>query len=139
MLHLIKINKLEWGRKMIDPYKNYKNISINTMTKGELLVLLFDKLVQRLTLATILYKDNKIEEANLNLNKSRDIFNYLLVSLDHSYGLSKDLSELYAFFNAEIIKAVGKKDISLIENILPMVRELRDTWLDAEKLAKQGK
>ncbi len=124
---------------MIDPYKNYKNISINTMTKGELLVLLFDKLVQRMTLATILYKDNKIDEANLNLNKSRDIFNYLLISLDHSYELSNDLSKLYAFFNAEIIKAVAKKDISLIENILPLVKELRDTWTSAEKLAKQGK
>jgi flagellar protein FliS len=124
---------------MIDPYKNYKNISINTMAKGELLILLFDKLVQRLTLATILYKDNKIEDANINLNKSRDIFNYLLTSLDHSYGLSKDLSELYAFFNAEIIKAVSKKDISLIEQILPMIRELRDTWVEAEKLSKKNK
>lgn len=124
---------------MIDPYKNYKNMSINTMTKGELLVLLFDKLVQRLTLSIILYKDNKIEEANLNLNKSRDIFNYLLTNLDHGYGLSKDLSELYAFFNAEIIKSVAKKDISLIEQILPMIRELRDTWSEAEKLAKHNR
>lgn len=124
---------------MIDPYKNYKNISINTMTKGELLILLFDKLVQRLTLSTILYKDSKIVEANLNLNKARDIFNYLLTSLDHGYGLSKDLSELYSFFNAEIIKAVAKKDISLIENILPMIRELRDTWVEAEKLSKLDK
>ncbi len=124
---------------MIDPYKNYKNISINTMSKGELLVLLFDKLVQRLTLATILYKDNKVEEANISLNKSKDIFNYLITSLDHSYGLSKDLSELYAFFNAEIIKAIAKKDISLIEQILPMIRELRDTWVDAEKLSRRNK
>jgi len=124
---------------MIDPYKNYKNMSINTMTKGELLVLLFDKLVQRLTLSIILYKDNKIEEANLSLNKSRDIFNYLLASLDHGYGLSKDLSELYAFFNAEIIKAVAKKDISLIEQVLPMIKELRDTWSEAEKLSKHNR
>ncbi len=124
---------------MIDPYKNYKNMSINTMTKGELLVLLFDKLVQRLTLSTILYKDSKIEEANLNLNKARDIFNYLLTSLDHGYVLSKDLSELYSFFNAEIIKAVAKKDISLVEKILPMVKELRDTWSEAEKLSKHSR
>lgn len=124
---------------MIDPYKNYKNMSINTMTKGELLVLLFDKLVQRLTLSTILYKDSKIEEANLNLNKARDIFNYLLTSLDHGYVLSKDLSELYSFFNAEIIKAVAKKDISLVEKILPMIKELRDTWSEAEKLSKHSR
>ncbi len=124
---------------MIDPYKNYKNISINTMSKGELLVLLFDKLVQRLTLATILNKDNKIDEANINLNKSREIFNYLLISLDNNYKLSKDLSELYAFFNAQIIKATAKRDMDLIEQILPMIRELRDTWVEAEKLSKLNK
>lgn len=124
---------------MINPYKNYKNMSINTMTKGEQLVLLFDKLVQRLTAATILFKENKIEETNINLNKSKEIFNFLLVSLDNNYELSKDLTELYSFFNAEIIKSIAKKDINLIEEILPMVRDLRDTWEEAEKLSRLNK
>ncbi len=124
---------------MINPYKNYKNMSINTMTKGEQLVLLFDKLVQRLTAATILFKENKIEETNINLNKSKEIFNFLLVSLDNNYELSKNLAELYSFFNAEIIKSIAKKDISLIEEILPMIRDLRDTWEEAEKLSRLKK
>ncbi len=124
---------------MINPYKNYKNMSINTMTKGEQLVLLFDKLVQRLTAATILFKEDKIEEANVNLNKSKEIFNFLLVSLDNNYEMSKNLAELYSFFNAEIIKSIAKKDIKLVEEILPMVRDLRDTWEEAEKLSRVKK
>lgn len=124
---------------MINPYKNYKNMSINTMTKGEQLVLLFDKLVQRLTAATILFKEDKIEEANVNLNKSKEIFNFLLVSLDNNYELSKNLAELYSFFNAEIIKSIAKKDINLIEGILPMIKDLRDTWEEAEKLSRVKK
>lgn len=124
---------------MINPYKNYKNMSINTMTKGEQLVLLFDKIVQRLTLATILFQDNKIEEAIVNLNKTKDIFNFLMVNLDSDYEISKNLMELYTFFNAEIIKSAAKKDISPIAEILPIIKELRDTWEEAEKLSRINK
>lgn len=124
---------------MINPYKNYKNMSINTMTKGEQLVLLFDKIVQRLTLATILFQDNKIEEAIVNLNKTKDIFNFLMVNLDSNYEISKNLMELYTFFNAEIIKSAAKKDISPITEILPIVKDLRDTWEEAEKLSRINK
>lgn len=124
---------------MLDPYKNYKNTSISTMTKGEQLVLLFDEVLKKLTLATILMPQNKVEETNDSLQKCKDIFNYLMVCLDNNYDISKDLMEMYAFLNGEIIKAAAKQDKTIIENILPIVRELRDTWAEADKLSRINK
>lgn len=124
---------------MIDKYKNYKNMSISTMTKGEQLVLLFDEILKKLTLAKMLITQKKIEEARVALQKCIDIFNYLMVCLDSSYEISAELMEMYAFLNGEIIKASVKQDVTYIDGIMPIVRELRDTWDEANKLIKVNK
>ncbi len=124
---------------MIDPYKNYKNMSINTMTKGEQLVLLFDKAVQRMVAANVLLDENKINEAEILINKTVDIFNYLMVCLDRDYDISSDLMTMYSFINGELLKGKIKKDKSYIEGVLPIVKELRDTWAEAEKIARINK
>ncbi len=124
---------------MIDPYKNYKNMSINTMTKGEQLVLLFDKAVQRMVAANVLLDENKINEAEILINKTVDIFNYLMVCLDRDYNISSDLMTMYSFINGELLKGKIKKDKSYIEGVLPIVKELRDTWAEAEKMARINK
>jgi len=124
---------------MIDPYKNYKNMSINTMTKGEQLVLLFDKAVQRMVAANVLLDENKINEAEILINKTVDIFNYLMVCLDRDYDISSDLMTMYSFINGELLKGKIKKDKSYIDGVLPIVKELRDTWAEAEKIARINK
>lgn len=124
---------------MIDPYKNYKNMSINTMTKGEQLVLLFDKAVQRMVAANVLLDENKINEAEILINKTVDIFNYLMVCLDRDYNISSDLMTMYSFINGELLKGKIKKDKSYIDGVLPIVKELRDTWAEAEKMARINK
>ncbi|HBB28775.1 MAG TPA: flagellar export chaperone FliS [Clostridiales bacterium] len=124
---------------MIDPYKNYKNMSINTMTKGEQLVLLFDKAVQRMVAANVLLDENKINEAEILINKTVDIFNYLMVCLDRDYDISSDLMTMYSFINGELLKGKLKKDKSYLEGVLPIVKELRDTWAEAEKIARINK
>lgn len=124
---------------MIDPYKNYKNMSINTMTKGEQLVLLFDKAVQRMVAANVLLDENKINEAEILIDKTVDIFNYLMVCLDKNYDISSDLMTMYSFINGELLKGKLKKDKSYIEGVLPIVKDLRDTWAEAEKIARINK
>lgn len=124
---------------MIDPYKNYKNMSINTMTKGEQLVLLFDKAVQRMVAANALLDEKKNNEAELLINKTVDIFNYLMVCLNKDYAVSSDLMVMYAFINGELLKGKIKKDKSYIEGVLPIVKDLRDTWAEADKLARINK
>lgn len=121
---------------MRNPYQQYMQNSIDTMTKGELLVQLFDGAIKKLTLAKVMLEQSKPDEAVVHLNKTRDIFNYLMVTLDESYEISSQLNELYMFINGEIIKAAAMRDKSIIESVLPLVRDMRDTWAEADKLAK---
>lgn len=124
---------------MNDPYKNYKANSISTMTKGEQLILLFDKAIQRLNVSKTLLDDDNKHEAIIQLNRTRDIFNYLIVALDRSYEHADELISLYTFINSEIVKAAGKCDKSYIDEVLPIVIDLRDTWEEASKLARINK
>ncbi len=124
---------------MLNPYQQYKNTSVNTMTKGELLLLLFDEVIKKLNFSKILMSNNDFEQASVNLTKCRNIFNHLIVTLDDKYELSQELSEMYMFLNGEIIKASALKDSSKIDAILPIVRDLRETWAEADKISRTSK
>ena len=124
---------------MLNPYEQYKKTSVNTMTKGELLLLLFDEVIKKLNHSKILMENNDFEQANVNLAKCRKIFNHLIVSLDDKYELSRELTEMYLFFNREIIKASSTKSTKNIDEILPMIKDLRITWAEADKIARASK
>jgi len=124
---------------MINPYQNYKKTSIETLTKGEQLVLLLDKAIQRLTLAKMKIEAKDYKTADHELGRTNDIFNYLIVCLDSKIEISKELNQMYSFINAEVIKASAKHDIAHIDNALPLVRELRDTWEEADKIARANR
>jgi len=124
---------------MLNPYEQYKKTSVNTMTKGELLLLLFDEVIKKLNHSKILMVNNDFEQANVNLAKCRKIFNHLIVSLDDKYELSRELTEMYLFFNREIIKASSTKSTKNIDEILPMIKDLRITWAEADKIARASK
>jgi flagellar protein FliS len=124
---------------MISAFEQYKKTSVNTMTKGELLVLLYDEAIKKINLSKILMENNDIKNANINLEKCRKIFNYLIATLDDNYELSKDLRDMYMFFNKELIMASSKKSVQNIDNILPLVKDLRNTWAEADKIAKSAK
>jgi flagellar protein FliS len=124
---------------MLNAFEQYKRTSVNTMTKGELLVLLYDEAIKKMNLSKILMENNDYANANISLEKCRKIFNHLIVTLDDKYPLSKDLAEMYMFFNKELIMASSKKSVQNIDNILPLVKDLRNTWAEADKIAKSAK
>ena len=63
-------------------YQQYKQQAINSMTPGELLLLLYDELVKRGTMASIALdkKDYPVFEASVE--RCMDIINYLDETLD---------------------------------------------------------
>lgn len=124
---------------MINAFEQYKKTSVNTMTKGELLILLFDEAIKRLNQSKILMENNDYNNANINLEKARKIFNHLIVTLDDKYEISQELTDMYMFFNSEIVKASSMKSTKYIDEILPIIKEMRDTWAEADKIARVSK
>lgn len=124
---------------MLNPFEQYKKTSVTTMTKGELLILLFDEAIKKLNQGKLLMENNDYDNANISLEKTRKIFNHLIVTLDDKYQISKDLADMYMFFNTEIIKSSSTKSPEYIEQILPMIKDLRNTWAEADKITRKVK
>ncbi len=117
---------------MFNALEEYKKNSVNTMTKGELLVLLFDEAIKKLNQGKLLMEHEDYDNSEICLTKAGHIFCYLTATLDGKYQISRDLSDLYEFFNREIMKASTLKSIKYIDDILPIIKDLRNTWAEAD-------
>ena len=118
-------------------YNQYKQNSINTATPGELTLMLFNGLVK-----FIMQGQNGIDEKNTvkshdGIIRAEDILTELRATLDLNYEIAKYLDSLYEYMHRRLIQANIKKDKEILEEVLGMAKELRDTWAQAMKLAKQ--
>jgi flagellar protein FliS len=89
-------------------------------------------------LAKIAHEKNDINSVNKNLQKAQAIFRYLRGNLDFKYDISKNLDQLYEFFLNVAIQANIKKDFSQVDDVISMIKELRDTYVQADKIARSS-
>lgn len=120
-----------------NPYQQYKAQSINTLTPGELLIMLYDHMILCINKSILSIKNKKIIEAHENIIKAENIVLYLIDILDMSYPVSKDLLQLYDFLNKQLILANAKKDENILKELLPLISELKTTWQQADIKCRQ--
>jgi len=114
----------------------YTELSGMTATPGELLIMLFNAEIKNIKKAILSIQSGNIVNSHNALKKSQDIITELITSLDDKYEISKELKPLYLFIKRELITANLKKDAERLEKLLPIVTELRDTWKEANMLAR---
>ena len=51
----------------------------------------------------------------------------------------EDLYNLYDFIKNELAKANLRKDVNIIDEVLPLIEEIRDMWYEVDKKIKSGK
>lgn len=76
-------------------FQQYKTQSINTMTQGELLLLLYDELYKRLAQAELMLDQQNFPVYETSLERAVAIIEYLDATLDRQYPISKNLAQLY--------------------------------------------
>ncbi len=118
-----------------NPIMQYKEQAINTMTNGEQLILLFDEALKNLHYGSMMLKDKNYATSEKCTEKCKEIFRYLSSILDMGYPISNDLYNLYYFANQQIIKAEVKRDGTILDELVPLVEDMRGTWVEAEKLS----
>ncbi len=120
-------------------YQQYKEQSVNSMTPGELLLLLYDELVKRATLAALALDKEDYPVFEAAVDRCVDIINYLDDTLDPQYPISHDLSRMYEYFTYQLGRIRIGRNKKELEHLRPMLAELRDTFHTAEKNSAQGK
>lgn len=116
-------------------YQHYKEQSINTMTSGELLLLLYDELLKRLMRAELALRKSDYQLFEESITRSGEIVRYLQHTLDMKYPISHELNRMYNFFLYEISRIQAGRSEKVIEELRPLVEELRDAFRQASKVA----
>lgn len=123
-----------------NPYNVYQKNSINTSSKESLLLKLVDATVRCTKLARQAIADKDIATAHKELTRVQDIYTELMATLNMEGGaFTKDLYNLYDFIKGRLSIANMKKDVSVIDEVLPIIEEIRDMWHEANKIAASTK
>lgn len=120
-------------------FHQYKEQSIYTMTQGELLLLLYDELVKRLTQAELALGKKEFSIFEASAQRGMDIVAYLDDTLDRRYPISKELTRLYEYFTYELSRAKIGRHLEPLTHVKFMVEELRDAFRQAQKSSDSGK
>jgi flagellar protein FliS len=119
---------------MNNPYTSYKNQSIQTMTPGEMVIALYEGLIKQLNLAIIYIEEKNMSDGHISLMKSQDIIMYLISTLNPNVEISKTILPYYELFQRHIIDANYKKDIKIIQSILPLIEEFKQIFVQADRI-----
>ena len=114
-------------------YEQYKAQSVNTMTRGELLLLLYDELVKRLTRAELAIGKQDYTLFEASITRCIEILEYLDDTLDPQYPISHDLDRLYDFFTYELTRVKIGRNTRILAEVKPRLTDLRDTFRAAQK------
>jgi len=124
---------------MYNPYVSYKKQSVATMTPVELVIKIYDECEKQLNRAIRFIEDKDFESAHNSLDKSGQLINALRSVLDMNVSdISGNLDSLYEYFFVKIMLADNRKDIKIINEILPQINELRDAFTQISRLPKEG-
>ena len=119
-------------------YNAYKNNSVNYASKEQLLIMLLDGAVKFAKMGRQAIADRNVPKAHENIVKTQNIFYELMATLDVQKGgeWAKQLMSVYDFITRRLTDANIKKDIDVMNEVIPLIEDIRDTWNEAYKISK---
>jgi len=123
-----------------NPYQKYKQTSILSAPREQILLMLYEGAIKFTKLAIQAAEQKKIAERGSNIMRAYDIILELQVSLDHKVGgeIAAQLDQLYTYVLDQYTKANISGEIDPLRNSLKVIENLFDGWKVAvEKYKKE--
>ncbi|WP_214741686.1 flagellar export chaperone FliS [Exiguobacterium sp. s48] len=121
-----------------NPYAAYQNNAVTTANPQELTLMLYDGALKFMRLAKLAIDQGNPDLKNVNIQKTQAIFRELRLTLNKDVAISANLDSLYDYMWRRLVDANVKNDTTILDEVLDFTTELRDTWKEAMKLAKQS-
>jgi len=123
-----------------NPYQKYKQTSILSAPREQILLMLYEGAIKFTKLAIQAAEQKKVAERGSNIMRAYDIILELQVSLDHKVGgeIAAQLDQLYTYVLDQYTKANISGEIDPLRNSLKVIENLFDGWKVAvEKYKKE--
>ena len=121
---------------MINPAAVYRNQQIMMASSEQLTLMLYDGAIRflRASITAIEAKDmDKAHEMNI---RTQEIVREFRGTLNMEVEMSENWDKLYEFMEYRLAEGNIKKDKAMLQEVLDLLKEMRDTWAEAMKLAK---
>lgn len=120
-------------------YSAYKSNSINFASKEQLLLMLLEGAVKYSKIGRQAILDKNISLAHENIVKTQNIFYELMATLDKSAGeWAESIYSVYEFITERLVQANMKKDIEIMNEVIPLIEEIRNIWTEAYSISKNS-
>jgi len=122
-------------------FNTYKSNSVNFASKDQLLLMLVEGATKFSKIGRQAIIDKDINKAHENIVKTQNIFYELMTTLDVAKGgeWAESLMKVYEFITRRLLDANIKKSEAIMNEIIPLIEDVRDTWNEAYKRSKGGK
>lgn len=115
-----------------DLLKKYQEMEIQTSSPEKLILLLYDEAIKCLNQVKTKLGGGNIEEVNRLFLKTQKIIRELTCSLNLEVGeVSIRWRSLYEYIYQRLIQANIEKNPRIIEEVLSLLRPLREAWIKA--------
>ncbi|WP_233004491.1 flagellar export chaperone FliS [Exiguobacterium aurantiacum] len=121
-----------------NPYAAYQNNAVTTANPQELTLMLYDGALKFMRLAKLAIEQGNADLKNTNIQKTQAIFQEMRLTLNKDVAISANLDSLYEYLWRRLVDANIKNDTTILDEVLDFTTELRNTWKEAMKLAKQA-
>mgnify|MGYP006296836387 FL=1 len=120
-------------------YQKYKNTQIETANQEKLLIMMYNGAIKFSKQAKEAINRNDYEAVNNSLVRTQDILLELQATLDHKKGgeIAENLDALYDYMKRRLTDANVDKEKEPIDEVIDMLNELKETWVEASKKIKK--
>jgi len=108
----------------------YKNVQVQTCSPAELVLLLLEGVLRFTQEADAAMAAGDRARAGERIGRTHAILEQLAAGLDptHAPELCENLTGIYAFCMRRLVEANLKQDRSLLAEVPPVIRPIRDGW-----------
>jgi len=118
-------------------YNAYKQNSVTTASPGELTLMLYNGCLKFLTRAKEAIEQKNLQEKNTNIQKAQAIIKELMVTLKQDQPITQQMLPLYDYMNRRLIEANINNDTAIIDEVVELTTEFRDTWKQVIQITRQ--
>ena len=119
--------------------KQYQKSSIETASREQILIMLYEGAIQFLNKARVALLNKEYENTHNNLIGAQNIIQEFINSMDREVApqLAENLISLYEYFIRRLVQANIKKQVEPIDEVLKYLKSLKATWEQAIILAQK--
>ncbi|MBF0408394.1 MAG: flagellar export chaperone FliS [Candidatus Riflebacteria bacterium] len=120
--------------------ESYKKTQVESASPEALILMLYDGALRFMSQAEEAFAEKNLERIHNLLIRVQAIFSELLATLDKDRGgeIAKNLERLYVFFLEKLSDSNIRKDPEPMNQIRPLVENLRQTWAEAMKISARN-